>query len=229
MSTNRSAAGAPTTVSVADEDVVKRIVTDTLFGLWATVNNLTRLRPSKRERYRVTVFGSALTQPERWMYFACAFVGRLHQAGAAAGSDVAAQRTQSRGHAFDLLVRAEERVKRLMDWTAAQMLRGGSRSTPDIKIACRRGQSREQLMIARASRARQARRRQPAMTSEPVRTGLAPETLSRAVLDNLACLQARYPGHRDASRLVHGARLQRARPHAGTLGQHGAGLRARAR
>ena len=50
---------APTTVSLADEDAVKRIVTDTVFGLWATVNNLSRLRPSKRERYRVTVFGSA--------------------------------------------------------------------------------------------------------------------------------------------------------------------------
>ena len=33
------------------------ILVDTLFGLWATVNNLTRLRPSRRERYRVTVFG----------------------------------------------------------------------------------------------------------------------------------------------------------------------------
>lgn len=52
MSTNRSAASAPTTVSLVDEDAVKRIVTDTLFGLWATINNLTRLRPSKRERYR---------------------------------------------------------------------------------------------------------------------------------------------------------------------------------
>ena len=31
------------------------------------------------------------------------------------------------------------------------------------------------------------------MPSEPVRTGLAPETLSRAVLDNLVCLQARFP------------------------------------
>jgi hypothetical protein len=46
-------------VSLADEEAVKRIVVDTLFGLWATVNNLSRLRPSKRERYRITVFGSA--------------------------------------------------------------------------------------------------------------------------------------------------------------------------
>ena len=36
-------AGKPTTVSLADEEGVKRIPTDTLFGLWATVNNLTRL------------------------------------------------------------------------------------------------------------------------------------------------------------------------------------------
>jgi len=59
---------APTTVSLADEDAVKRILTDTLFGLWATINNLTRLRPSKRERYRVTVFGSARTRPGHWVY-----------------------------------------------------------------------------------------------------------------------------------------------------------------
>ena len=55
-------------MSLADEDAVKRILTDTLFGLWATVNNLTRLRPSRRERYRVTVFGSARTQPGHWVY-----------------------------------------------------------------------------------------------------------------------------------------------------------------
>jgi len=28
---------------------------------------------------------------------------------------------------------------------------------------------------------------------EPIRTGLAAATLQRAVLDNLVCLQARYP------------------------------------
>jgi hypothetical protein len=60
--------GKPTTVSLADEEGVKRIVVDTLFGLWATVNNLTRLRPSKRERYRVTIFGSARTEPGHWVY-----------------------------------------------------------------------------------------------------------------------------------------------------------------
>ena len=67
MSTGPTA-GAPTTVSLADEEGVKRILIDTLFGLWATVNNLTRLQPSKRERYRVTLFGSARTQPGHWVY-----------------------------------------------------------------------------------------------------------------------------------------------------------------
>ncbi len=61
-------AGKPTTVSLADEEGVKRILTDTLFGLWATVNNLTRLQPSRRERYRVTIFGSARTRPGHWVY-----------------------------------------------------------------------------------------------------------------------------------------------------------------
>ena len=56
------------TVSLNDEEAVRRILTDTLFGLWATVNNLSRLRPSRRERYRVTVFGSARTQPGHWVY-----------------------------------------------------------------------------------------------------------------------------------------------------------------
>ena len=58
----------PPTVSLADEEAVRRILIDTLFGLWATANNLTRLRPSRHERYRVTVFGSARTEPGHWVY-----------------------------------------------------------------------------------------------------------------------------------------------------------------
>src|SRR6516225_5632356 len=59
---------SPTTVSLADEEAVKRILVDTLFGLWATVNNLSRLRPSRHDRYRVTVFGSARPEPGHWVY-----------------------------------------------------------------------------------------------------------------------------------------------------------------
>ena len=57
-----------TTVKLDDEEGVKRILVDTLFGLWATINNLTRLRPSTRARYRVTIFGSARTEPGHWVY-----------------------------------------------------------------------------------------------------------------------------------------------------------------
>jgi uncharacterized protein (TIGR00730 family) len=55
-------------VSLADEDGVKQILVSTVFGLWDAVNNLTRLRPSKRERYRVTIFGSARAQPGTYVY-----------------------------------------------------------------------------------------------------------------------------------------------------------------
>ena len=58
----------PATVSLADEEGVRRILTDTVFGLWGMVNNLTRLRPSKRERYRVTIFGSARIRSGNWVY-----------------------------------------------------------------------------------------------------------------------------------------------------------------
>jgi uncharacterized protein (TIGR00730 family) len=75
----------PTTVSLADEEGVKRILIDTLFGLWATVNNLTRLQPSKRERYRVTIFGSARTQPGHWVYQE---VRNMAEALAAMGCDI---------------------------------------------------------------------------------------------------------------------------------------------
>src|SRR6188474_414043 len=55
-------------VRLDDEEAVKRLLVDTLFGLWGTINNLNRLRPSKRERFRVTIFGSARTAPDHWVY-----------------------------------------------------------------------------------------------------------------------------------------------------------------
>jgi hypothetical protein len=50
-------------VSLGDEDGVKQVLLKSVLGLWDVVNNLTRLRPSKRERYRVTIFGSARARP----------------------------------------------------------------------------------------------------------------------------------------------------------------------
>jgi uncharacterized protein (TIGR00730 family) len=55
-------------VSLADEEGVKQILVGSILGLWEVVNNLTRLRPSKRERYRVSIFGSARAQPGTFVY-----------------------------------------------------------------------------------------------------------------------------------------------------------------
>jgi uncharacterized protein (TIGR00730 family) len=55
-------------VSLADEESVKQVLVNTVFGLWDIVNNLTRLRPSRRERYRVTIFGSARAKPGAYVY-----------------------------------------------------------------------------------------------------------------------------------------------------------------
>jgi uncharacterized protein (TIGR00730 family) len=59
----------PGVVSLADEESVKQVLVSTVFGLWDIVNNLTRLRPSRRhERYRVTIFGSARAGPGTFVY-----------------------------------------------------------------------------------------------------------------------------------------------------------------
>src|SRR5512145_1836168 len=50
-------------VSLGDEEAVKKVVVDSVLGLWDLVNNLTRLKPSRRDRYRVTIFGSARAKP----------------------------------------------------------------------------------------------------------------------------------------------------------------------
>jgi len=55
-------------VSLADEEGVKQILVNTVFGLWDIVNNLTRLKPSRSERYRVTIFGSARAKPGSFVY-----------------------------------------------------------------------------------------------------------------------------------------------------------------
>ncbi|MFG0318353.1 MAG: LOG family protein [Planctomycetota bacterium JB042] len=51
------------TVDLSDEEGVRQVLVQSVLGLWEVVNDLTRLRPSRRERYRVTIFGSARTRP----------------------------------------------------------------------------------------------------------------------------------------------------------------------
>ena len=57
-------------IPLSDERGVLDVLTKSVLGLWDTVNNLTRLRPTKRDRYRVTIFGSARVEPTHWVYAA---------------------------------------------------------------------------------------------------------------------------------------------------------------
>jgi uncharacterized protein (TIGR00730 family) len=72
-------------VSLSDEDAVQEILRTTVLDLWKVVNALTRLRPSRRERYRVAVFGSARAKPGTFVYEE---VKRLAAAFAAMGCDI---------------------------------------------------------------------------------------------------------------------------------------------
>ena len=55
-------------VPLSDEQGATEILTRSIHGLWETVNNLTRLRPTRHDRYRVTIFGSARVSPDHWVY-----------------------------------------------------------------------------------------------------------------------------------------------------------------
>jgi uncharacterized protein (TIGR00730 family) len=68
MSTNDSKAPKDDRISLADEESVKQVLVNSVLGLWDVVNNLTRLRPSKHDRYRVTIFGSARVKPGTFAY-----------------------------------------------------------------------------------------------------------------------------------------------------------------
>ena len=72
-------------ITLADEDAVKQVLATAVLDLWKVVNNLTRLRPSKRERYRVAIFGSARAQPGTFVYEE---VKRAATAFAAMGCDI---------------------------------------------------------------------------------------------------------------------------------------------
>lgn len=72
-------------VSLADEAEVKRVLGAAMLGLWDVVNELSRLRPSNRERYRVAIFGSARAMPGSFVYEE---VKRAATAFAALGCDI---------------------------------------------------------------------------------------------------------------------------------------------
>jgi uncharacterized protein (TIGR00730 family) len=74
-----------TVVSLGDEEAVRAVLIRSILGLWDVVNDLTQLRPSRRERYRVTIFGSARVQPGTAHYEA---VKQLAAALAEMGCDI---------------------------------------------------------------------------------------------------------------------------------------------
>jgi uncharacterized protein (TIGR00730 family) len=57
-----------TLVPLSDEHSAIEVLSRSLFGLWDVVNSLTRLRPTRRDRYRVTFFGSARVDPNHSVY-----------------------------------------------------------------------------------------------------------------------------------------------------------------
>jgi hypothetical protein len=57
-------------VSLGDEKKVIEVVSASIQSLWEAVNNLTRLQPTVRDRYRVTIFGSARVPKDHWVYLA---------------------------------------------------------------------------------------------------------------------------------------------------------------
>jgi uncharacterized protein (TIGR00730 family) len=55
-------------VTLSNEQAVVDLVSSSIMRLWSTVNDLTRLRPTRRERFRVTIFGSARVPSDHWVY-----------------------------------------------------------------------------------------------------------------------------------------------------------------
>ena len=55
-------------VNLNNEPQVVELLVQSVQGLWEVVNNLTRLRPTKRADFRVTIFGSARIPSDHWVY-----------------------------------------------------------------------------------------------------------------------------------------------------------------
>jgi len=85
MSSVSKATDGTRLVSLSDEEAVREILANSVLDLWKVVNNLTRLRPSKQERYRVAIFGSARAQPGTFVYEE---VKRVSAAVASMGCDI---------------------------------------------------------------------------------------------------------------------------------------------
>src|SRR5690348_5025465 len=63
MGKKKSWFGQSDVVRLSDEDATTALVERAVTGLWDVVNELTRLRRTTRQNYRVTIFGSARLKP----------------------------------------------------------------------------------------------------------------------------------------------------------------------
>jgi hypothetical protein len=63
MKKQKSPFGQPDVVRLSDEDATTALIEQAVTGLWDVVNQLTRLRRTTRQNYRVTIFGSARLEP----------------------------------------------------------------------------------------------------------------------------------------------------------------------
>jgi predicted Rossmann-fold nucleotide-binding protein len=67
---DRSGKAAEDTITLGNEIQVLEVLAQSVQGLWEVVNNLTRLKPTKRLDFRITIFGSARVPREHWVYAA---------------------------------------------------------------------------------------------------------------------------------------------------------------
>jgi uncharacterized protein (TIGR00730 family) len=63
MSEPTQAFGQSNVIKLSDEDAAVALLEHAVRGLWDVVNDLTRLRRTTRQNYRVTIFGSARLRP----------------------------------------------------------------------------------------------------------------------------------------------------------------------
>ena len=55
-------------IDLQDQARAMEVLSQSVLGLWDVVNNLSRLRPTRREHYRVSIFGSARIDEGQWAY-----------------------------------------------------------------------------------------------------------------------------------------------------------------
>ncbi len=67
---DQSDKAAGDSIVLRNERQAIEVLAQSVQGLWEVVNNLTRLRPTKRLEFRVTIFGSARVPRDHWVYAA---------------------------------------------------------------------------------------------------------------------------------------------------------------